>query len=118
MRSILINPINETIKEVWYDKNKELSRLEWIKDNLSVRTISGIRLDDNGNYLYVDDEGMLLNMNYFFRYTNNDFYVEPVLLAGKGLVVSTDEEGNDIESELTIGDLKPKIEFLGRKALH
>tara|TARA_B100001113_G_C20910009_1_gene535236 strand:+ start:168 stop:524 length:357 start_codon:yes stop_codon:yes gene_type:complete len=118
MRSILINPINETISEIFYAKHKEHSRLEWIKNAIDVRTISGIRLDDNGNYLYVDDEGMLLNMNYFFKYTNNDYYVEPVILAGKGLVVSTDEDGNDIDSELTLGDLRPKIEFLGRKALH
>ena len=68
--------------------------------------------------MYVDDEGMLANMNYFFRYTNDDFYVEPVLLAGKGLIVGTNEEGEDIEPELTVEDIRSRIKFLGRKALH
>ena len=118
MRAILINPINETIKEVFYAKNKEYSRLNWIQDTIDCRTIDGIRLDDNSQYMYIDDEGMLSNMNYFFRYTNNDYYVEPVLIAGKALVVGTNEEGDDIEPELTIGDLRSRIQFLGRKALH
>ena len=118
MISILINPIDETIKEVWYDKSKEVSRLKWIQDTLDVRSIDGVRLDDNDQYMYVDDEGMILNMNYFFRYTNKDFYVEPMLLAGKGLVVGTDENGDDIEPEITINELRPRIQFLGRKAYH
>ena len=68
--------------------------------------------------MYIDDEGMLSNMNYFFRYTNNDYYVEPILIAGKALVVGTNEEGDDIEPEITIGELRSRIQFLGRKALH
>ena len=118
MRAILVNPIDETIREVLYTKHQELSRLEWTRDVLSVHTIDGIRLDENGHYMYVDDEGMLANMNYFFRYTNDDFYVEPVLLAGKGLIVGTNEEGEDIEPELTVEDIRSRIKFLGRKALH
>ena len=118
MMSILINPIDQTIRDVWYDKNKEVSRLKWIQDTLDVRSIDGIRLNDNDQYMYVDDEGMLSNMNYFFKYFNRDFYVEPVLIAGKGLVVGTDENGDDIEPEITIGELRPRIEFLGRKAYH
>ena len=118
MKAILINPIDETIREVFYAKNKEYSRLNWIQDTIDCKTIDGVRLDDNGQYMYVDDEGMLSNMNYFFRYTNNDFYVEPVLIAGKALAVGTDHLGNDIEPELTIGDLRSRIQFLGRKALH
>ena len=118
MRAILVNPIDETIREVFYTKHQELSRLEWTRDVLNVHTIDGIRLDENGHYMYVDDEGMLANMNYFFRYTNDDFYVEPVLLAGKGLIVGTNEEGEDIEPELTVEDIISRIKFLGRKALH
>ena len=42
-------------------------------------TIDGIHLDENGHYMYVDDEGMLANMNYFFRYTNGkDFDKERI----------------------------------------
>lgn len=118
MMSILVNPINETISEVWYDKSKEISRLKWIQDTVSAHTIDGIRLDDSDNFMYIDDNGMITNMNYFFRYTNNDYYIEPVLLAGKGLVVSTDSKGDDIEPEITISELRPRIQFLGRKALH
>ena len=118
MMSILINPIDQTIRDVWYDKNKETSRLKWIQDTLDVHTISGIRLDEDDHYMYVDDEGMLSNINYFFKYFNKTFYVEPVLIAGKGLVVSTDEHGDDIEPEITIGELRPRIQFLGRKAYH
>jgi hypothetical protein len=118
MRAILINPIDETIKEVFYEGNKQYSRLHWIQDTINCNTIDGVRLDEWGQYMYIDDEGMLSNMNYFFKYTNNDYYVEPVLIAGKALVVGTDHLGNDIEPELTIGDLRPRIKFLGRKALH
>ena len=118
MMSIIINPIDETIREVWHDKDKESSRLKWIKDTLGVHTITGIRLDKDNHYMYVDDEGMLLTMNYFFRYTNNAFYVEPVLIAGKGLVVSTDENGDDNSPDLTMGEIRTRVKFLGRKAYH
>ena len=118
MRAILINPIDETIKEVFYEGNKQYSRLHWIQDTINCDTIDGVRLDEWGQYMYVDDNGMLSNMNYFFRYTDNSYFVEPILLAGKGLVVGTNEEGNDIEPELTIEDLRSRIQFLGRKALH
>ena len=118
MKAILINPIDETIKEVFYEGNKQYSRLHWMQDTINCNTIDGVRLDEWVQYMYIDDEGMLSNMNYFFRYTNNDYYVEPILIAGKALAVGTNEEGDDIEPEITIGELRSRIQFLGRKALH
>ena len=112
MRAILLNPFDQTVKEVVYTGDfREIYSL------IDCTTFDVVRLSESDD-MYVDDEGMLANMNYFFRYTNDDFYVEPVLLAGKGLIVGTNEEGEDIEPELTVEDIRSRIKFLGRKALH
>ena len=61
--------------------------------NTCVSAVDDGTMSNYWGSINIDDEGMLSNMNYFFRYTNNDYYVEPILIAGKALAVGTNEEG-------------------------
>jgi hypothetical protein len=61
---------------------------------------------DRINCIYVDDEGLLNNPRYFFNYKGYD---QP--LAGRGLVLGVDREGDTIGTNLTIERLTPLISF-------
>lgn len=105
MRAILIDPFDESVTEVEYDgdyKNiyKLLSHPEHHVDCFTVVYL------ENGDGIFVDDEGLFKDPKHFFTYTGYD---QPI--AGKGLVLGTDEEGNSVSPKTVLGDLQPKIGF-------
>lgn len=61
--------------------------------------------------LYVDDNGLSSNKPFFLI----DSYPQP--LAGNGLVLSTDEAGESISTELSVDCLRRKVSFATRVAL-
>ena len=94
MKAILINPITQTV--VNYDFEGDFRDIQEI---LGVDLFTCIGLE-NGDTLYVDDEGLINGTNEFFFAPS----LYPTPLAGKGLILGTDEMGDscDCETELPL----------------
>ncbi len=75
-----------------------------------VFTTVGLEDDDT---LYVDDEGLFQPQENFFMYQG---YNQP--LAGNGLVLGTDKEGNSVDPKMTLETLKSKVKFMNRKEVY
>ena len=95
MRAILINPADKTVKEVDYDGN-----FESIYTHIDCTTFAVPFTLENEDALYIDDEGLLKGHTDFFTIEG---YPEP--LAGCGLILGTDEEGEAIAVKSQIEDL-------------
>ena len=67
-------------------------------------TCVGIEQDDS---IYVDDEGLLKPQINFFLYEG---YNQP--LAGNGLVLGTDEEGESVDPKNTLKFIRSKVTFM------
>ena len=102
MKAILIDVKTQEIKEVECDNN-----LQNIYDLIDCRLIDIVRIDDV-NSIFVDDEGILKD-NLYFEYSVSGRVFQ---LAGNGLVLGVDDEGNSISPTLTIEDVKGKVSFL------
>lgn len=56
--------------------------------------------------VYVDDEGLLCNPQFFFSITGY-----PTPLAGKGIVAGTDDEGETVEPTVTLEWVRKNVTF-------
>jgi hypothetical protein len=91
MQGILIDPFTKTVSEVSYNGNyKEIYKLT------GCSTFTVIELDANGETLFIDDNGLLENPEHFFKWEG---YEQP--LAGKGLILGTDSEGESVGTKFT-----------------
>ncbi len=106
MRAILIDPEAKTVTEVDYIGKSYRDIYDMI--DCETFTVVGIEHDDA---IYVDDEGLLKDdPQFFFTYRG---YAQP--LAGKGLVLGTDEDGNSTEPVSTLDDIKNRVRFVELK---
>lgn len=107
MRAYLIDPTNETVTEVDYDGNyKSISRLigcDYFTTVVLTRTEDGWPADT----LFVDDEGLFVEDQRYFTIRG---YNQP--LAGKGLVLGTDAEGDSIEPDMDLATAQGLVRFL------
>ena len=67
----------------------------------------------NGDCIYVDDEGLLVDINYGFKYKGYNG-----VLMGNGLVLGTDENGDSSAPNIDIYTLRENITFLGLVKVH
>lgn len=105
MKGILIDPFTETISEIEHSQDyKEIYRV-LSHEAVKVDCFSVVSLSDTES-LFVDDEGLLKDPKYFFMY---DGYPQP--LAGKGLILGLDQEGDSISTQFTVEDIKKKVSF-------
>ena len=102
MKAILIDVKTQEIKEVEHDNT-----LQNIYDLIDCRAFDLVRIDDV-NSIFVDDEGILKD-NLYFEYSGSENVFK---LAGNGLILGVDDEGNSISPTLTIEDVKGKVNFL------
>ena len=102
MKAILIDVYNKDIKEVEYDNT-----LQNIYDLIDCRAFDIVRIDD-ANDIFVDDEGLLKD-NLYFEYSGKERIAQ---LAGSGLVLGYNQEGETIATTLTVEDVKGKVRFL------
>ena len=102
MKAILIGVYAQEVIEVVHD-----GTLQNIYDLLVCRTFDVVRIDDV-NSIFVDDEGILKD-NLYFEYSASDRVLQ---LAGNGLILGVDDEGNSISPTLTVEDVKGKVNFL------
>ena len=103
MKAILIDVYEKEIREVDYD-----GTLDFIYFNLACKTFDVVRVDDV-NSIFVDDEGLLRQNHLYFEYSASDRVFQ---LAGNGLILGVDDEGNSISPTLTVEDVKGKVNFL------
>jgi hypothetical protein len=104
MKAILINPIDETITEVNY--NGDYKQIYQFID----ASMFGVVDIPNDDSIYIDDEGLFKDNQYFF--THNAI---PTLLGGKGLVLGIDHKtGNSTDANSTILEIRKNITFMGK----
>jgi len=102
MKAILIDVITQEVKEVEHDNT-----LQNIYGLIDCRVFDVVRIDDV-NSIFVDDEGILKD-NLYFQYSGSNGIFQ---LAGNGLILGVDDEGNSISPTLTVEDVKSKVNFL------
>jgi hypothetical protein len=101
MRGILIDPAAKLIHEVEYNGDyRQISK----RIECDLFTVVGI---DGVNSIFVDDEGLLKDIEDFFTYGE---YPQP--LAGKGLILGCDEAGESIATTLTVAEVAANVSFL------
>ena len=101
MRGILINPFDQTVTEVDYSGDfRDIYKL------IDAQCFDCARISRNDG-IFVDDEGLLNGTTHFFEHSE---YPNP--LAGKGLIVGCDEEGESQSCKTTIEEVKANVRFL------
>lgn len=72
----------------------------------------GLTIQPQGDHLYVDDEGLLKK----FEDVKGVFMIDgqPQPLAGNGLIMGCDEEGESQDVQVTIADIFPHIQFCSK----
>ena len=98
MRGILINPFDQTIKEVVYTGD-----FREIYDLIDCSTFDVVMLCDADD-LYVDDEGLLKD-NRYFSWSGRVF-------AGKGLILGHNEEGKTTPTSYDLQEVVDRVEWL------
>jgi hypothetical protein len=100
MKGILIDPEKQEITAVDYSGN-----YKHIYDLIGCQTFELIYVE-NGNCLFVDEEGLLNNPKYFFVYKG---YHQP--LANKGVILGPEINEKTTDCTLTIEQVKSRVSF-------
>lgn len=99
MRAILIDPFTQTIEEVEYSGDyKDIYAL------IQCELFSTVYcLEDT---LFVDDEGLYVKDQRYFKVAG---YPQP--LAGRGLLLGTNEEGDSVDAKAKLSVIEKVIEW-------
>lgn len=104
MKAYLIDPAARTITQVEYTGDYKN-----IYTHIEANCFDVARVYKNGDGIFVDDEGLLNEPEHFFIHRN---YPNP--LAGKGLMLGVDDEGESVEPGTDIETLRNDIAFVSR----
>ena len=100
MKAYLIDSQARTVTETDYNGDyRHIYKL------IGVETFTVVRINDYDS-VFVDDEGLLNNPRYFFTLKG---YPQP--LAGNGLVLGCDDEGESVEPRMSLEDLRAVVGF-------
>lgn len=99
--AILIDPFNKTITEVVWNGD-----FHHIYQLIDCETYDCARINRQGDAIFVDDEGLFKEEQCFFKH---DDYPQP--LAGKGLILGCDAEGESIMPSISLAEAQEKISF-------
>ena len=102
MKAILIDAVKREVREVEYN-----GTLENIYDLVGCDIVEAPRVEDNGDAVYVDEEGLLKPQQNFFVY---DGYPQP--LAGNGLLLGVNGRGESISPKTSIETVRRKVKFM------
>ena len=100
MRAILIDPFNQTVTQIEYDGNFESIYKLIDADCFDCARIT--KMDG----IFVDDGGLLKDPTHFFLHSE---YPSP--LAGKGLIVGCDYNGDSADTATNAEETKAKVRF-------
>jgi hypothetical protein len=108
MRGILIDPWFKQVKEV--ECTGELDDMYGLMSNMFGPKVSVFCLGmtwPNGDTLYVDDEGLLKPGMRLFDIGRADGQ----LLAGNGLILGSDAEGNSVAAKSLLVEIQSMVKF-------
>jgi hypothetical protein len=107
MKAYLINPTTKTIEQVNYSgEYHDIYKL----CNFDIFTLVTLNGYDDG--VFIDDEGLLKEGQDFFYVTHESGDLSKyVMLAGCGLVLGCDADGNSVEPRMTIDELRSRIHW-------
>ena len=103
MKAFRIDPINQSITEVKYNGD-----YKQIYTHIDAKTFDHATLYENGDGAYIDDEGLFVKNQYFWIHKNY-----PTPLAGIGLLLGSNEEGDSTTPKTTIEELKRDVKWVG-----
>lgn len=102
MNAYLIDPFARTITQVEYSGD-----YKQIYDLIDADCYDCARINREGDAIFVDDEGLIREKAQSF-FLHEDY---PNPLAGKGLVLGCDAQGESVAPHTTLEELKSKITF-------
>lgn len=108
MKAYLIDPFTQTITEVEYNGDYRN-----IYTHIDAEIFTTAQFNDFGDTVFVDDEGLWKEEQEFFLVAG---YPQP--LAGKGLVLGCDDEGESVEPSITIDQLRASVDWIPHFMLH
>jgi len=108
-KAVLIDPYEETVTDIEYD-----GHYKSIYPLIHCDTFTVVRLG-NDDDLFVDDEG-LLKLTPQSKFFKIPAYPSP--LAGYGLIVGCDEEGNAADVNHAAEYYRPKTHFLDMEMVY
>lgn len=105
MKAFLIDPFEKEVREIEWTANwRDISKI------LDCQHFDAAHFgSDNGDVIYVDDEGL-------FREEGQQYFAfmgHPHPLAGYGLLVGTDAEGETVAPKVSLDWVATKTFFLG-----
>lgn len=104
---ILIDPFLRIVKEVEIEESNRLSRFYKLMD---CRFVESALYIENGDCIYVDDEGMFKQDLEFFYYEDTCDPEKP--LSGVSIIVGTDEEGRTIPPKTTLEEAVKRVKWI------
>jgi hypothetical protein len=114
MKAYLINPFIQTVVEI---QIADANHPDHMKDmygalNCDLFEVGGYISDNNRDCVFVDEEGLLGNLDEqrFFTMTVYDGEAT-VTLAGMGLVLGADDEGEATEPVTTLEEVRGIVKF-------
>jgi len=111
MKAILINPQQESVRNISYDGDyKSIYRI------IQCTMFEAVYPFDNGDTLWIDEEGLLKESNYAFNLkADNPKFNQTIM--GSALILGTDAEGESIECKSKVLDIAKRVNFQGKVAI-
>jgi len=112
MKAYLIDPFTKTISMVEYsgDYNEiyKLIECDTIYKLIECDTFTCADFNEFGDTVFVDDEGLINGKDQEF-FLIGDY---PTPLAGKALVLGTNQEGESVEPSMTIEQVAVRVDWI------
>jgi hypothetical protein len=109
IKGILIDPFACTVTEVEHDASSINGIYRLLSHpSMPVSTFTIVQLDD-GDAIFVDDEGLLKTCDRFFVWAG---YHQPI--AGKGLILGSNRRGDSVSCEISVDDARAMVMFAER----
>lgn len=102
----VINPFKEQVSVITYDNFD--GDFDDYRQIINARMLTFVHLYDNGDGVYLDDEGMYAESRYFWMHVN---YPQP--LVNIGVLVGTVETGDTTVPRTSLTQLVKDIVFIG-----
>ena len=93
MNAYIIQPDFNSVGQITTDEEFGLDKIYQllstdVKDVNCIDAVRDYSNPDNTDLIYVDDEGLLIDENYAFSFNDNAYF-------GRGIVLGTDDKGNN-----------------------
>jgi hypothetical protein len=108
MKALLIDSKNKVVKQIEIGEHyTEISKA------IDCEVFAAPHIMHNNDTLYCDDEGLLNNPENFFLL---DSYPQPI--AGNGLILGCDDEGESTDVSMNLDELSSRITFMDMQAAY